>query len=143
MRHYLVPMLLIVSIPLSLVASGFWLIFCLSVFMNDPDAQLTKAVDAIVNWTNWGYSTYTARLLIGAFGTAAGWAALLWLCVMPKRPWSQVWWIVKAGCVVGAVSMLIAPVTVVLALPPIVLSATLLWMAWKREGKVERLPTTG
>jgi hypothetical protein len=132
-RRHIVPVFLLAAVPLSLLTLPFWVIFCASLWFEGPHAMLIRSVDALMQWTNWGYSTYPARLLIGAAGAVIGWAALLALAITAKRPWSRVSWLVKAGYVAGAISMLIAPVSIALAVPPIALGAMLLWMAWDRQ----------
>lgn len=133
MRRRIAPAFLLAAVPLSLLTLPFWVIFCASLWFEGPQAMFIRAADALMQWTNWGYSTFPARLLIGAAGAVIGWGALLTLALTAKRPWSRVSWLVKAGYIVGAISMLAAPVSIVLAVPPIALGATLLWMAWDRQ----------
>lgn len=127
--------LIIICAPLSLLLLIFWGFYPAAIVVEAGVVAMREGLDhAFFDTLTMPMAVFHARMLIGTFGGAVGWVALLALAVVSQRPWSQIPRAIKAGCLVGAASALAIPFAYwMLALPPILLASGLLWQAAKRK----------
>lgn len=126
--------LLIICTPLSIGLLGLWCLYAASVFFyGDFWRVLGEDLRALMSGQNVGPAFYTLRQFIAVFGGAIGWLSLIALTFVSQRAWSQIPKAIKVGCLVGAVSAVALPTAPGLALPPILLCASLSWFALKRD----------
>jgi hypothetical protein len=123
-----------VCVPLSLLLLGMWLIYAGAVlFTGDFQRTLTEGYEAVVVKANPGLAFHVGRVLVGTFGGLVGWVSLAALLSYSRRPWSRVPKAVKVGCFVGILSAVALPTAPGLALPPILLCGSLIWLAVRRD----------
>lgn len=124
-----------VCAPLSLLLLFFWLAFAGGIFFySDLQGDLRQLYDALFVSGNMGLAFHIARGLWSAFGGLVGWVSLIALCIFCfKRPRSTVPRWVQVGCFIGISAALAAPAAPGVALPPILLCASLFWFVAKRE----------
>lgn len=126
--------LVIICIPLSLILLWMWIIFAGSIlFAGDFQQTVSEAYKAVVVTPNPGLALYIGRQLVGTFGGLIGWVSLFALVVVSQRPWSSIPKSIKVGCLIGVLSAIALPAAPGLALPPILLCASLLWLAVTRD----------
>jgi hypothetical protein len=103
------------------------------VFTGDFQRTLAEGYKAMVVEPNPGLALHIGRVLIGTFGGLVGWLSLIALVSYSRRPWSRVPMAVKVGCLVGVLSAVALPTAPGLALPPILLCGSLIWLAVRRD----------
>lgn len=125
---------IIICTPLSVLLLWLWIILAGAVlFTGNFDQVLHDAYHAVLVEPNAGLAIYTYRLLIGIFGGFIGWLSLAALLFVSQRPLSRIPAAVKLGCLIGGLSALSVPAMPGVALPPILLCGSLLWLAAKRD----------
>lgn len=126
--------IVVICTPLSLLLLFLWIIFAGAIlFTGDFQSTLSQAYEAVFVSPNPGLAIYIARQLIGTFGGLIGWVSLVALAFFSQRRWSGIPKWVKIGCFIGVVAALALPAAPGVALPPILLCASLLWLAAKRD----------
>lgn len=124
-----------VCVPLSLLLLAMWIIYAGAVlFTGDFQRTLAQGYEAVVVGSNPGLAFHVGRMLVGTFGGLVGWVSLAALLSYSRRPWSRVPKTVKFGCLVGVLSAVALPTAPGLALPPILLCGSLVWLAVRRDG---------
>ncbi len=123
-----------VCAPLSLALFFFWLAFAGGlVVYGDLQDDLRQLYDALFVSVNRGLAFHIARGLWSALGGLVGWMSLVALCFFClKRRGSTVPQWIKVGCFIGMTAALAAPAAPGVALPPILLCASLFWFDAQR-----------
>ena len=126
--------IVIICIPLSLLLLWMWTIFAGSiVFAGDFQETLSEAYKAVLITPNPPLAFYIVRQLVGVFGGLIGWVSLVALVAVSQRPSSSIPTPIKIGCLIGVLSAITLPAAPGLSFPPILLCASLFWLAGKRD----------
>ena len=126
--------IIIICTPLSLLLFCLWTIFALTaLFGGDFQRTLIEGYEAVFVTQNPQLAIYIARHLIGTFGGLIGWLSLVALAVVVQRSRSPIPTIIKTGCFIGVLSAISIPAATGIFLPPVLLCASLLWLAAKRS----------
>jgi hypothetical protein len=134
MLRYLPISVVYVCVPLSLLLLGMWFIYAGAVvFTGDFQETSAEGYKAMVVESNPGLAFHISRVLVGTFGGLVGWLSLVALLSYSRRPWSKIPKAVKVGCLVGVLSAIALPTAPGLALPPILLCGSLIWLAVGRD----------
>ena len=124
--------------PLSLLLLWLWIIFVGGMLFAAGDLKtlFNDAYDAAAVTHDASSTIFVVRQLIGVFGGLIGWASLTALIALCRRPWSKIPTPVKLGCLIGIVSALAIPAAIGIGFPPILLCASLTWLAKRRDAQV-------
>jgi hypothetical protein len=110
-----------------------WTIFAGATVSYNFDRTLRDAYESVFVEPNAGFALYTYRTLTGLLGGFIGWISLVALAFVSQRPWSRIPKPVKVGCLIGVISAFAFPAVPGLSLPPVLLCASILWLAAKRD----------
>ncbi len=134
MLHLIPISVACICAPLSLLLLYLWGIYAGAVvFTGDFQNTVGEAYRAMVVTPNPPLALHMVRQLVGTFGGLVGWVSLVALMVFTNRPWSRIPKPVKVGCLIGVLSAIALPAAPGLALPPILLCASLIWLAVRRD----------
>lgn len=134
LARFIAMSIIVLSVPLSMLLLWLWVLFAwATLFTGGLGDDLKHLYAAIFVEPNFGLALYIGRRLIGTFGGFIGWASLIALALMFRRPLSRIPRWIKAGCLVGLVSAIAVPAAPGLASPPILLCLAMLWLAHKRD----------
>ena len=139
MLQRLIPISIsIICVPLCILLFCLWLAYAGSFLITGKvENPLSELYVALFVSPNSGLAIFITRNLIGTFGGLVGWLslfALTGLTVLSTRTWKNIPVLIKVGCLIGVVSALAIPfASTFLAAPPLLLCASLVWLAVLRD----------